>query len=273
MKKVMLVLTLVCCFLLSRVEATLYFNDGLVHDVTYQVTGHSGALISNNFWNEPTTVNVISGANTAYSFLVYDTSVLNIYGEIYYAHSFDNSQINVTWGAQIKALRAYNNSQIIMIGGLVRGNISIYHDATVVLSGGTVNGRVNAVAGKFELHSDGIIEGILAVHNHNETIIYGGQIRDGISIERYLSQERITSVTVVGRDFFLDGRSTSGLFINESGQLAHASLTGTYFNGDPIDLNLQMHPGARIFLVPEPATLSLLGIGAYALLARKRAKR
>jgi hypothetical protein len=52
----------------------------------------------------------------------------------------------------------------------------------------------------------------------------------------------------------------------------HRYLTGTLANGDQLGVNFYIGNSASITLVPEPATLFLLGLGA-AMLSGLRRKR
>jgi len=47
-------------------------------------------------------------------------------------------------------------------------------------------------------------------------------------------------------------------------------LTGTLLSGDPINNQFRIGNNAKIVLVPEPATIVLLGLGGLALLRRRR---
>lgn len=245
MKKAMLVLVLMCCFVLSRVEATVYFRDGLTHDVGYGISD-GRVNVNNNIWGEPTTLNLLEG------------------GWILFLYAYDNSVINILGGEIGAYLAAVNDSSINMTGGLIRGDVSIYHNATFVLSNGTIKGQVWTSAGEFELRGDGIVES-LWVSNNAKATIYGGQVED------YLRVDRLAFVTVVGTDFFLDGRSVADSFRNPFDQTAYAHFTGTYLDGSTFGMTLQLGPGASISFIPEPATLLMLGAGML-FVVRKRQK-
>lgn len=82
-------------------------------------------------------------------------------------------------------------------------------------------------------------------------------------------------ITVHGSDFAVDGepvgygelRSVLGGYPYDD-PVRH--LTGTLANGELIDNDFYIGNDARIVLVPEPATLVLLGFGGMALLRRRR---
>ena len=47
-------------------------------------------------------------------------------------------------------------------------------------------------------------------------------------------------------------------------------MTGTLLSDDPINTQFRISENAKIVLVPEPATLLLLGLGGLALLRDRR---
>ncbi len=246
MNKVMLVLTLVCCFVSPRAGAT-YFDDGEVHDVASFGMWDSTGYINNNFWDEPTTVNIIGGADTNYGFWVYDTSMLNIRGEINYARAYDNSQINVTWGADINALRAYDNSQVTITGGDVGYFTFIEDYSRVHISGGRINGG-------------------LSTSDYSEVDISGG------SIEGQITLYGGSTITFHGSNFMLDGKTVFGTIAPTS--TGYATLTGMFVDGTSFNHHLRFgSSGTSLVLIPEPTTLSLLGMGLCALHVRRRAKQ
>ena len=70
---------------------------------------------------------------------------------------------------------------------------------------------------------------------------------------------------LVGIDFVIDGTSVGyGTLTSNQGY-----LNGTLQNGDPIDVYFEVGSNASITLIPEPATLLLLSLGA-AIVKRKK---
>lgn len=75
-----------------------------------------------------------------------------------------------------------------------------------------------------------------------------------------------------GHDFFLDGLSVpGGSTFGTGGQPSRmVALTCTLANGDLMSNSIRIYDGGALMLVPEPATLSLLGAGTLALLRRRK---
>ena len=90
-----------------------------------------------------------------------------------------------------------------------------------------------------------------------------------------LASGNLAVITVHGSDFAVDGepvgygelRSVLGGYPYDD-PVRH--LTGTLANGEPIDNDFHIGNDATIVLVPEPATLFLLGLGGLDLLRKRR---
>jgi hypothetical protein len=83
----------------------------------------------------------------------------------------------------------------------------------------------------------------------------------------WLEAENNSYVTIEGSNFAIDGIPVdSGEITSTGGEFRR--LTGTLANGDIINNQFRVNDSSKLFLVPEPATLLLLGLGAVML--RKR---
>ena len=96
--------------------------------------------------------------------------------------------------------------------------------------------------------------------SHNSTIILeGGEIGDWIFANHH------SQIYIYGTDFKIDGISVDYGEIDVAG----GTLTGILFNGDAInnmfDINTTQSGPAAIFLVPEPCSLCLFGLGIILL--------
>jgi hypothetical protein len=126
-------------------------------------------------------------------------------------------------------LYTYNSSQVTMSSGSVN-NLFVCHNSQVTISGGTIGYD-------------------LSLLQNAELIIYGSNFAID---ENPVGFGEITSIL-------------GGIYRDEPSRL----LTGTLANGDAFNNHFKIGDYASITLVPEPATLLLLGLGAV-VLRRKR---
>jgi hypothetical protein len=74
-------------------------------------------------------------------------------------------------------------------------------------------------------------------------------------------------VTIHGSNFAVDGQAfdygeLASIYGGSTSLEPVRRLTGTLVSGEPIDNHFYIGHDAKIFLVPEPTTLLLLGLGA-----------
>ena len=82
-------------------------------------------------------------------------------------------------------------------------------------------------------------------------------------------------LTFHGSDFAVDGTlvgytELTSIFGGSIVDEPHKQLTGTLLSGDPINNQFRIGNNGKIVLVPEPATLLLLGLGGMALLRKQK---
>ena len=139
---------MICCgFGLAVLLATapaaragnMVFNDGLPHvfdgccdDLT----------VRNNFWDEPTSVEMVSGAEVGGYAYAYDTSRLTVSGGTidYHLHAYDSSEVTVSGGTIGWRLYALGSSQVTVSGGTIEGIMKIYSTLTVEASDFFISG-------------------------------------------------------------------------------------------------------------------------------------
>ena len=223
------------------------FQDGAYHWLEYAT--YDNVYVYNNFWDEPTTVELVSGGRIGGYLYAYEDSRVIISGGTIGGHLRASHDSNVTISAgTIRLLLAYENSNVIISGGTISGlnpGLSAYDTSNVTISGGSIDGYLYAFSSSNVTLSGGTIGG--------DILIYG-------------------TLTVDGQDFLIDGRSFpyGGTF--DSGGLAErrGSLSCTLANGDLMAKNFTIYKGGSLVLIPEPATLTLLMLGALAMLKNHR---
>ena len=82
-------------------------------------------------------------------------------------------------------------------------------------------------------------------------------------------------MTIYGLDFAVDGQSVgygelTSIFGGRNSNEPYRHLTGTLFSSESIANDFRIGDNAKIVLVPEPATLFLLGLGAVMLRRKAR---
>jgi hypothetical protein len=190
----------------------------------------------------------------------------------------EGGRLTMLGGCLINPILGYGN---IIAGGTIIGDLSdisfTMTNGTIdgdvwtetfspIISGGTINGNLHATDCGPIILTGGLVTGNFISDGCN-SIISGGKI------EGNLIAATADSITISGANFAIDGTPIGNGSIGSilSGNYADEPLrrlTGTLLNGDPLDCQIQIGDGASIDLVPEPATLLLIGLGGAML--RKR---
>lgn len=168
----------------------------------------------------------------------------------------DNSVFTMSGGLLGNALAALNNSNIEMIGGQITSEINAGHNSSVTISGGNVHGGAKA-------NNDAVVT------------VFGGLFGD-----IFLTRNNGT-IYLNGTGFAVNGTPvSSGARLSEFGTLVPGdfsfytgTVTGILSDGSALDQEFKIYntdaiDNAEIIVIPEPATLLLLGLGGLVL--RKR---
>lgn len=165
---------------------------------------------------------------------------------------------------------------ILLNSGIIGGNISGYHNSVIDIDGGTVSGGIQVLQNSSLEIGSGSIGGNLHARDEGVISIKGG------SIDGYMDAFHGGTIYLFGSDFKIGDQELSygdnlrdyGVIGGQGNDYLTGVITGTLVNGSEISnefrIALDVADG-DIFVVPEPATLSLLVFG-FATILRKRPK-
>jgi hypothetical protein len=275
----------------SEVSATVTYDDGGVHNINFVIDELVEVWDSSS--GDVTTVNLVSGGSIKGDGLyAHDHSQINVSGGFidggsikYNLKAYDNSQIDISGGSIGNYLYATDNSEVTLSGGFIAANLEAHFSSNVIITGGSIgffyggghgwdlmaynNSEVTISGGMiaYDLHafdntqvtiSGGSIGHDLYAKNSSQVSISGGVL--GRLIVAGEPPESHSVITIDGSGF----NYPFGVIADSSG-----TLTGTLINGKPINNDFMIYDGASIVLVPEPATVLLLGFGAVRLRSRQ----
>lgn len=170
--------------------------------------------------------------------------------------SGDGSKIADVSGGFIGTLGAIESSRINLYAGSV-GYFNTFHSSTGNIYGGSVVSLESYDSSSVSIFG-GFFENFVRTCGYSQMVISGG-----IFATELLAIEN-SIMTICGTDFSIDGFSVG------YGEIAVTSgiLAGTLASGETINNNFKIYEDATIVLVPEPATVLLLGLGSLFLIRR-----
>ncbi len=206
------------------------------HGVVNSSGGESQHFVVCNF----STANFYDGK--AGSLGARQSGVVNVFGgEISEILSTSESGIiNFYDGTVSRELLASDSSIVNLYDGVVAGDLDAFDTSIVNITGGYISGYIRAA-------------------NSSTMNIYGG------SLGSYLSVYDSGTVNIYGQNIQLGG----GLSLDGNRVLGTGYLSGAWMDGTPWNTNVTYNT-ATIYIIPEPCTLLLLGLGAAVL--RKKAR-
>ncbi len=274
----------------SPVMAVIEFNDGGTYDILANKTNKVVEVwIDFETPGMGTTVNILEGGIfgfTGYDLKGFEDSIINLLGgSIASLGAYGRSQVTVSAGVigGRQHLYACDNSRVTVSGGRIN-NFRVYDSSQATISGGWIS--ILSPKDSSQVTVSGGQMGALSASDSSQVTVSGGQMGDlcasdssqvtisGGVLEEALIVDSHGTMAIYGSDFAVDGTPVGyielssilgGPFRNEP----HRRLTGTLASGEPINNDFQIGHSAKIVLVPEPATLLLLGFGGL-MLKRKR---
>lgn len=224
---------------LEHLDVTSYYGTGYLWDSSTANVTLGGYIIS-AYVNDEATLNFSGGSA---NFLdAYNTSSVNLLpegtgGGIEHLYAHNTSSVDIS-GAIIGYLDALDTSSVNISGGRVN-YLDAYSTSSVDISGGTVS--------------------YLYAEYTSSVDISGGRVGN-------LQANHTSTTTFYGQDFALG----DGLWLDGNQLMGTGILAGEWSNGVSWTTEIMNHDTtATILLIPEPATLLLLGLGGLLIRHRK----
>jgi hypothetical protein len=268
-----LLISLFIVFISIDSEAVQYYEDGQSHDISTALND-SIYIYNVNMDRDgnPTTVNLRSGGgvydvevNDTSSFNMYDGSVDNI---IYTAHSQ-----GIILGGTGTEINVTGESSVTLSGGIFE-NVNGEGDCSISVSEGQFQGLMFVNGGNYTLEMSGGQTHVIDGSGLGYTTVSGGEIE-------FLVSNLSATVEVSGglvSNLIAGDYSNSGLIVIHGTDFNYdygyitdfsGTLIGTLESGESLLAEFSRFGDAQILLVPEPATLLLVGIGAVMMRKRK----
>ncbi len=218
------------------------FNDGGIHEINSgNSTGQFELVrVDYGYPGMGTTLNIVTGGKIAEALSVFENGNTNLLGGEISGNLFvyDDSRAIIYEGIIGEFLHSGGNSWVTVLGGVVGTEVDAFENSQIDISGGTFSyvradgyGQLNISGGSFGVELRATQNSVLTISGSNFTI-------DDIPVE----YGTVTASTGI--------------------------LGGILTSGETIDVPFYTHEDAVMILVPEPAMILLLGLGA--LLLRKR---
>jgi hypothetical protein len=270
---------LVSCLGSQKTMAWIQFDDGGTYNIDYEIRDE--VWVDYQAPGMETTVNWLEGARipstarllgtevhpTGYKLKGFEDSRINVSGgSTWDLYSHDRSQVTISSGS-VETLFAFDSSQVTVSGGETGGPLYAYDNSQVTIFEGKIGYTLHAYDSSRVSWSGGSVGD--SWYTVSPTGKWDGHTEDNM----YVDDEAI--LTIEGLGFAIDGTPTAYGDITSvlAGPLDDEPvrhLTGTLANGQSIHNDFYIGHEAKIVLVPEPATVLLLGLGGLAFLRRRK---
>ncbi len=222
----------------DSVDAILYIDDVVSHTIDYSTYKDDWVFLDYNMPGNPGThVDIVDG------------------GEVTLARAHNRSSITMNGGTVVRHLQATDDSSIIFSGGTVGGVLHATDNGRITMTGGHSANRVQAVGESRITMSGGSVGNSLNVY-------YSGTIYlDGTDFE-------VNGIELTNGDKLSD---FVPLVEDDDHDKYIGTITGTLADQSPLNtaffiFNTEIYAGtADIYIIPEPCSLVLLGLGGLVL--------
>jgi hypothetical protein len=228
----------------SPAPGVVEFKDGLTHDIDYEIA--DAVRVDEQAPWMYTTVNLLPGGR------IRD----NLEG-------WGDSRINVLGGSVDDYLMIHHFSRLNISAGSL-GIVTGDGYTQMNISGGSIEHSVNCGGFSQADISGGSILLYIASNDFSQVNLSGG------ALGGFLDLYGRSRINIFGSDFTVDGQSIrygelTSILGGDRVDEPLRRLTGILASGEPINNDFRIGNYAKIVLIPEPATIVLLGLGALSL--------
>jgi len=170
-------------------------------------------------------------------------------------------------GGKVGGLMAGNNSTIEVLDGEIGYNLQAHDNSNVVIRGGTVGSYTHALGNGVLRIYGGIFNGPVCSNDNGIVHVAGGTINDYLeafdgTIYLYGSNFKVGDVNLKYGDNLRDYGT-----VGSNPYWFLGIITGTLQDNTPLNADFGIHTDTdgAIIIVPEPASIILLGLGALVL--------
>jgi len=181
------------------------------------------------------------------------------------------THLDLVSGGLVESVLAYNNSTADIRGGTISGNLDAHNNSKIDISGGIMSSYVNAIDNSSITIRGGVLYEQIRAWDSATIRIRGGEINTYIAADEGTIYLYGSNFKVGGVDLTIGDNLRNYGALDSYGMWIHGTITGTLQNGSMLnsDFYISDRRNSAIFIVPEPCTLLLLGLGAVRLRSRQ----